>query len=166
LGLKVQLGSLEDQSYSDNSFDVVFMSHVIEHVHDPESLVRRCFDLVQDGGQLVILTPNSRSLGHRIFRSCWMPLDPPRHLHLFNMKVLKEMALNAGFKEIKVRTIVRDANGAFIGSRNIKKFGKHDMSTLYPLISRVSGRLFQLFEWLLNLFIKDVGEEVLLIAKK
>lgn len=82
-GLAIHLGSLKEQNFPDQSFDPVVSSHVIEHVHDPVGLLGECRRILRPDGKLVIITPNIASWGHAWFRSNWLALDPPRHLHLF-----------------------------------------------------------------------------------
>jgi SAM-dependent methyltransferase len=59
------------------------MSHVIEHLHDPKSILRTCAQLLKPGGQLSIATPNLTSRGHEIFGPDWFGLQSPTHLVLF-----------------------------------------------------------------------------------
>ena len=83
-GLHVIAGMFEDIDITSNSFDAITLSHVIEHTADPYRTLRRCFNMLRNGGSLVLITPNIRSLGHRLFGSSWYNLDPPRHLVLFS----------------------------------------------------------------------------------
>ena len=165
-GLDVRLGSLAEQSFQSNYFDLVFMSHVIEHVHAPLALLKASFEVLKPGGRLVLLTPNSESLWHRVFGRNWMSLDPPRHLHLFNKSTITQLASRLGFTTVSVQSIVRDANGGFLGSRNIMVSGRHDMSNFPSFRMRLIGRWAQFIEWLINLFLRNHGEDILLIAEK
>lgn len=78
-------------------FDVVILSHVIEHLHDPVALLKMCHLLLEKNGLLVLLTPNVASYGHRKFGAGWCGLESPRHIHLFTCKnwfgLLKNLAL-------------------------------------------------------------------------
>ncbi|PAW79403.1 MAG: hypothetical protein B9S32_02350 [Verrucomicrobia bacterium Tous-C9LFEB] len=44
---------------SDQSFDVIFSGHVIEHVFDRFEYLRKCSDLLSEKGVLIFLTPNA-----------------------------------------------------------------------------------------------------------
>lgn len=105
--LDVFLGTLEDVRFSAERFDAVVASHVIEHVPEPKAFLRECARVLRPGGRLILTTPNSRSLGHRLFASNWRGLEPPRHLALFGPKALKRLADEAGFRRVHVKTTSR-----------------------------------------------------------
>jgi 2-polyprenyl-3-methyl-5-hydroxy-6-metoxy-1,4-benzoquinol methylase len=99
-GLDVHQGSLELFGESCNSFDVITMSHVIEHLHDPIAALRAAYRLLKPMGQLWIETPNINSLGHQYFQRSWRGLEPPRHLVLFNQKSLHDALFEVGFSTV------------------------------------------------------------------
>jgi predicted SAM-dependent methyltransferase len=87
--------------YADR-FDVITLSHVIEHVHDPDALLRDCRDMLKTGGFFWIETPNINSVGYEVYKSAWRGLEPPRHLILFNYEALTSSLKKAGFKDVTV----------------------------------------------------------------
>ena len=95
------------------SFDFVTMSHVIEHVHDPLQLLREVHSLLKPGGQLFVDTPNIDALGHGLCGRDWLPLDPPRHLLLFNRQSLFDAVTRSGFRRIRQRSRVSPLTDAF-----------------------------------------------------
>jgi 2-polyprenyl-3-methyl-5-hydroxy-6-metoxy-1,4-benzoquinol methylase len=94
LGLHVDCGALEQQNYPPRSFDAITLSHVIEHVPSPRATIAECFRILRPGGKLVIVTPNERSLGHKVFKQDWRGLEPPRHLHVFSPLSLRRLILS------------------------------------------------------------------------
>jgi len=166
-GLEVRLGGLEAQTYPANFFDAITMSHLIEHVHDPLSLVRECLRILKPGGHLMMVTPNSESWGHQKYGGNWMHLDPPRHLHIFNEQSLRTLARKAGFEQISVSSTIRDADGVFLGSRSIELTGRHRMERrYYTPLQWVWGRGKQFAEWALLKLNPSLGEETALVATK
>jgi 2-polyprenyl-3-methyl-5-hydroxy-6-metoxy-1,4-benzoquinol methylase len=98
----ISLGSyIEDISSDYNGFfDVVTISQVIEHVHDPLAMLTRAYELLADGGKLWIETPNIDSLGYRIYGEFWRGLEVPRHLVVYNQEGLRVMMKSVGFNSI------------------------------------------------------------------
>jgi 2-polyprenyl-3-methyl-5-hydroxy-6-metoxy-1,4-benzoquinol methylase len=164
-GLAVHLGSLEAQKFASCHFDVVTMSHAIEHVHDPLGLLKECRRILKPGGRLVVVTPNTESLGHRIYKDKWLALDPPRHLHLFNLTTLNHLARLAGFGNFSSFTSIRDANGTFIASRSILRTGRHSMGNPQSKVWRTWGRMMQALEAVLRQLNPRFGEDIVLFAE-
>jgi 2-polyprenyl-3-methyl-5-hydroxy-6-metoxy-1,4-benzoquinol methylase len=104
-GLTVRQGVLEEQGYAAGSFDAVTLNHVIEHVPDPLATVRECARILKPEGQLILFTPNTASLGHRVFQRHWRGLEPPRHLHVFCPPAMQSILASAGFKQVRIRTV-------------------------------------------------------------
>ena len=86
----------------DGTFERILLNHVIEHVHDPLAMLRRCKDLLAPGGELWLETPNLASLGHQVFGSDWRGLEPPRHLVIFESNSLVLSLREAGFTKIQI----------------------------------------------------------------
>jgi 2-polyprenyl-3-methyl-5-hydroxy-6-metoxy-1,4-benzoquinol methylase len=164
--LDVRLGMLEDQHFPANSFDAITMSHLIEHVPDPEALLQQCFRLLKPNGYLSVVTPHSEALGHRLFGPSWFCLDPPRHLNLFAVNSLKRVAERAGFRRVKVVTTMRDACETFIASRSIQRTRRFQMGSPHSRLAFACGRSLQILEWVLLTLGFAVGEELTLIARK
>jgi SAM-dependent methyltransferase len=107
-GLDVKQGELNSESYPRDSFDVVTMWDVIEHVPSP----RRTLDLVREilspNGLVVLKTPNadglypkaSLKIAHRL--DFWGHPEPPGHLFQFSAKTLSRLLDISGFDVIKV----------------------------------------------------------------
>jgi 2-polyprenyl-3-methyl-5-hydroxy-6-metoxy-1,4-benzoquinol methylase len=86
----------------DGYFDVITLSHVIEHVHNPVDFCRRCWRMLKPGGFLWIETPNIVSFGYEIYSRSWRGLEPPRHLVLFTPESLTLCLANSGFADIRI----------------------------------------------------------------
>lgn len=91
-GINTQLGTFREISkYPDNYFDAIRLYHVIEHLDDPGlclSLIRK---KLKKNGELLIGTPNVKSIVAFLFRSYWYNLDTPRHLFLFSPQTLGKL---------------------------------------------------------------------------
>lgn len=85
------------------SFDIITMNHVLEHVHNPKEVVRKIHDLLKKNGILIIGVPNKNSLAYYIFGKNWHQLDVPRHLFNYSNKNIKSFVEKNGFKVLRVR---------------------------------------------------------------
>jgi 2-polyprenyl-3-methyl-5-hydroxy-6-metoxy-1,4-benzoquinol methylase len=164
----VRLGTLQSQNYPENYFDVITINHVIEHVHDPFELIIESKRILKKNGLLIIETPNTNSWLHKyIFKENWFPLEPPRHLLMFNPTNLGNLVRKAGFQRINSKSTSRNDSWAFVVSTAIKRNGFFKVGKeKSPKFFHLFGRIFQLISWAMNLFNKDIGGEVVLIAKK
>jgi 2-polyprenyl-3-methyl-5-hydroxy-6-metoxy-1,4-benzoquinol methylase len=99
LGLDVRLTPIEDADIPHESFDVVAMFEVIEHLSDPKGVVRRAFSLLRPGGCLIVSTPNIESLTHRALGGQWSVLNPFEHLQFFSERTLRAMLTEVGFTD-------------------------------------------------------------------
>jgi SAM-dependent methyltransferase len=88
-GLDVLRNPIEEAHFEAASFDAIAMNNVIEHLENPVRTLGECARLLRKGGELVIVTPNVESLGHRVFGRAWRGLEHPRHFFLFSMSTLK-----------------------------------------------------------------------------
>ena len=164
--LKVSLGDLKSKNFESNYFDVITLSHVIEHVSNPIDLLKECFRILKENGRLMIATPNNKSLAHKIYKISWFPLEPPRHLFIFNPQNLIQIAKLAGFKKINVRTSIRGSAGIFIESKDIKKFGHYDVNKKKKILENIKARFMEYLEWFTIKFNKNAGEEIILSSEK
>ena len=96
--LNVFNSTLENTKFKDNSFDVVYMSHLVEHLANPCEIFEIVNKILKPNGLLYIKTPNRNSLGRKIFGKYWYANDIPRHLFLFSKKslvnVFKKLNMN------------------------------------------------------------------------
>ncbi len=97
-GLHILDKPLEDCALEPASFDLITLWHSIEHVPDPEALLRRAAALLNDGGTLFLAFPNPASWDFALFGPRWFHLDPPRHLHYFSPETLRPVLERCGLE--------------------------------------------------------------------
>jgi SAM-dependent methyltransferase len=97
-GLTVHEGDIAHFDGQSDVFDVITLSHVIEHVPDPNNLLASCYRLLRPGGQIWIETPNINSFGSARFGANWRGLEAPRHLVLFEPSSLRLAVEGVGFQ--------------------------------------------------------------------
>jgi SAM-dependent methyltransferase len=99
VGLNVLVSTLNDAPFSDESFDVLTMWDVLEHVYDPCSVLDEVARLLRPGGIFVVNHPNLESIDRRLFGRFWAGFELPRHLYLFPTELLKELMFQRGFQQ-------------------------------------------------------------------
>jgi SAM-dependent methyltransferase len=70
-------------------FDVVLVSHVLEHCIDPLKAIGNMRSILAPNGKVVIEVPNNASKGFNRFKATWPWTDIPRHLNFFTEASLR-----------------------------------------------------------------------------
>ncbi len=80
-----------------NQFDLIVLSHVLEHLLDPEEVLRLIHDSLAPGGILYIEVPNvSQVLGYADHQ--WAPRFDEPHITFFNVTTLCRFLKSVGYK--------------------------------------------------------------------
>lgn len=104
-GLKVYEGDLMSLNLKEDSFDVVTMLDVLEHMTDPLGELIEVKRILKKGGLLVVNSPNGESFLAKILKSKWHLVLPPEHLFYFSPKNLTEYLERNGFTLLYSGTI-------------------------------------------------------------
>ncbi len=88
-GLDIRCGALKYQQFPDQSFDVVTLWDVLEHLANPSETLSEVHRVLRPDGWLMMTVPNCRSLQASLFGGAWAQWDLPRHLSHFNSDTLK-----------------------------------------------------------------------------
>lgn len=95
---RIFAGTAEAADFPSGWFDLVTMSHVLEHLHDPASVLCKVYQWLRPGGLLRIWVPNIDSFESRAFGRWWFGLDIPRHLYHYNPSTLRRLLARCGFQ--------------------------------------------------------------------
>lgn len=105
MGLEIIEGFFSEQvAASLGFFDVVHMSEVLEHVPDPQSLIRLVRGQLTADGLVYIVVPNDYNPFQHVlrkvcgYRPWWVA--PPHHINYFNFNSLARLLSNNGFEVI------------------------------------------------------------------
>ena len=93
----------------DESFDVITMWHVLEHVSDLQWQVNQLNRLLKKGGRLVIALPNFRSYDAQYYKDKWAAYDVPRHLNHFSQDSIAKIFNINGLVNKPTQKLVWDA---------------------------------------------------------
>lgn len=99
-GLTVYAGTAEKPSLelAGRCFDLVVMSHSLEHCLDPVAAMASVKRMLAPGGHAYIEVPNAGCHHFEEFRQCSEMFDAPRHLWFFTDDALSEVARGAGLR--------------------------------------------------------------------
>jgi SAM-dependent methyltransferase len=102
-GLTVHNANASAAGLADESFDVITLFDVIEHLPDPLGELQQLRRLLKPGGLLLQSTPNIDGLFPRVslpfarLLDYWPHPEPPHHLYQFSVRTLSDMTRKAGF---------------------------------------------------------------------
>ena len=129
--LTIMTGNLADNlnKLKKNSFDIITLNHVFEHIYRPNQELRQIKQLLSPDGTLIISVPNFNSLMRRLTRDQWYHLDLPRHLVHYNAKTLRRILTQNGFQVMSLDYCYRVHDMAgFINSLMRTKPGRNRWS--------------------------------------
>lgn len=102
-GLNVQCCGLETADVFNKRFDIVMLINVLEHLSDPEKILKEIREkILSPGGVLIIDVPNEYNTFQTIankeygLKDWWVV--PPAHLNYFNPETLECLLSGCGFK--------------------------------------------------------------------
>jgi 2-polyprenyl-3-methyl-5-hydroxy-6-metoxy-1,4-benzoquinol methylase len=131
-------GDFRDVDIPKGKYELIVLNHVFEHIRDPKDVLRRVYELLNEGGTAVLNYPNPYSVGARWYGSNWFHWDPPRHLVFPPGSILEDLAADAGFSEIAVGTRSRFTNSQWAHSKNReKRSGAGDAVPQLGIIERI-----------------------------
>lgn len=92
--------TIETASYKKNSFDVITMTDIIEHVQDPISSMRTLRQCLKRDGFIVIATGDTQSVAAKLLGKHWTFYIPPQHLFFLSKNNLTTMLHKSGFAPV------------------------------------------------------------------
>ncbi|MEX0910850.1 MAG: methyltransferase domain-containing protein, partial [Nitrosopumilaceae archaeon] len=84
--------------FANDSFDLIFFNHVIEHLNDDFLALKNIYRITKKGGIVILGTPNEGALSWGF--AYWIePMTRKKtdHVHFYTAKSISELALKAGF---------------------------------------------------------------------
>jgi 2-polyprenyl-3-methyl-5-hydroxy-6-metoxy-1,4-benzoquinol methylase len=85
-----------------NSFDVITMWHVLEHVPDLENQISELKRLLKPTGTILIAVPNFNSFDANYYGKFWAAFDIPIHLWHFSKTAIKKLFAVQSLELVKV----------------------------------------------------------------
>lgn len=92
----------EISELENNSFDVITMWHVLEHVPNLELQIQELKRLLKPTGTLIVAVPNFKSFDAKHYGEFWAAFDVPIHFWHFSKKAIKSLFEKVDMKLEKV----------------------------------------------------------------
>ena len=157
---KVRSISIKKMTYLDNleqnTFDVVTLWHVLEHMGDLDFEIKRIKGLLSLNGRIIIAVPNFKSYDANYFKEYWAGYDVPRHLWHFSR--------NSIFKLFKKHGLIIESTHPMI----FDSFYISLMSTKYKYgkINYIKGILIGLISNINAIFSKEYSSLIYVIKRQ
>ena len=146
--------SAETLPFSDRSFDVIIIKHIVEHLPHPSKAISEIGRVMAPGGILILATPNLDSLLKPWKGDKWIGYQDPTHISLKPPATWLDWIQRSGFELLRVfadgfwdvpyiRFVPRQIQKLFFGSLGG--------------IQAISGFIFLPMRW---------GESIMVIARK
>ncbi len=119
------------------TFNVISLWHVLEHLHDFPGVLESFHRLLAPGGLLFVAAPMANSRDARHYKEYWAAWDVPRHLWHFTPESLERAGANAGLQPIGRHPMPFDSY--YISFLSEKKRGKKLMGA--TILAMVNGSL-------------------------
>jgi len=98
---------VENARIPDESYDVIVMNHVIEHLDDPMATLREINRVLKPSGYLVLETPRYDTLMFRLLGRRERSINCIGHIYFFTTQTLKNLYEAAGFRTLQVDYVGR-----------------------------------------------------------
>jgi 2-polyprenyl-3-methyl-5-hydroxy-6-metoxy-1,4-benzoquinol methylase len=103
IALKKEVSFVEDTAELQNqSFDVISMWHVLEHVPNLDNQIKELKRLLKPNGSLIVAVPNFKSFDAKHYGAFWAAYDVPIHFWHFSKKAIKALFDKEGMQLEKV----------------------------------------------------------------
>ena len=134
-GERVYNGTLENAGFADETFDLVALSDLLEHVPSPLSFLKEVWRILKPGGMVMIVTPNAASVTERLMRGKWSHYKS-EHLYYFSPTTVETCLVRADFTPVVIKPAPKYLNLEYI----VRQFTNYPHPLLTPVLKTI-GRL-------------------------
>jgi 2-polyprenyl-3-methyl-5-hydroxy-6-metoxy-1,4-benzoquinol methylase len=150
----LQTSSAQELPFADNTFNLVIIKHIVEHLPDPQRAINEIGRVTESGGTLILATPNLDSLLKPWKGERWIGYQDPTHISLKRPAEWISFMEGAGF------TIQRIFADGFWDVPYIRYVPKQIQKVFFGSLGgfqAITGIIFLPMRW---------GESIIVIAKK
>ncbi|MFT5858101.1 MAG: 2-polyprenyl-3-methyl-5-hydroxy-6-metoxy-1,4-benzoquinol methylase [Flavobacteriaceae bacterium] len=103
-GIDMYRGSMNDEAFIPEMFDVITSFEVIEHIYKLNQELQNLNRLLRPGGIMYVTTPNFNAILRYRLGEKYDVINYPEHLLYFTRKTLQSAMEKNGFKKLSIRT--------------------------------------------------------------
>lgn len=118
-------------NFESNSFDVITLWHVLEHLPDLEYQISILKKLLKHKGRLVVAVPNYKSFDANYYNQFWAAYDVPRHLWHFDQKSISKLFASIDMEIEQLKPMLFDAFYVSLLSEQYKSGRKNIFKGFY-----------------------------------
>jgi SAM-dependent methyltransferase len=145
LDLSVTVDYFSADKVEGRRFDIVILSHVIEHIYKPANFLAELVSVLKPGGILLVVTPNADAVIARLVGRAWPMLVPIDHVTMLTPKAIGYLA-PAGTRARVTTTEYAHEFAATIGSVIKSKLRGRPVNTP-DRPTAVSAKLLNRSDW-------------------
>jgi predicted SAM-dependent methyltransferase len=119
------------QAFQDQSFDVITLWHVLEHLPDLEDDIKTVQKLLNPNGCVVVAVPNFKSYDANYYKGFWAAYDVPRHLWHFSQQSISMLFSKVQMKLESTHPLVMDAYYVSLLSNKLKSRSYRILNSLW-----------------------------------
>jgi len=134
--LSILQGDAFNKKLKKGYYDAITLLDVIEHVHNPQEYLNRCYELLAPGGIIFISTPDFGSLPSKVMRRKWFYILSI-HVFYFTRQTLSRILHKAGFSKIRVRKYLLKTSLDYVLEKSSNYIGSAGM--LFRSAARATG---------------------------
>ncbi|UAB76443.1 bifunctional 2-polyprenyl-6-hydroxyphenol methylase/3-demethylubiquinol 3-O-methyltransferase UbiG [Mesoflavibacter sp. SCSIO 43206] len=118
-------------NFETNSFDVITLWHVLEHLPDLEHQISILKKLLKPNGRLVVAVPNYKSFDASYYNQFWAAYDVPRHLWHFDQNSISKLFASIDMEIEQIKPMLFDAFYVSLLSEQYKSGRKNIFKGFY-----------------------------------
>lgn len=131
-GINPQKKLLENCDYPDNSFDIISMIGVVEHLPHPLQTLKIVHRLLKPGGVFIGQVPNVQSLVVMVLHQLSRTFTGRDHLAYYSKKTLHDLFTKVGFKKTETFTQFHGRDSVLNYFQFLDPFGDENYDFLPP----------------------------------
>ena len=101
---EMDLTKLQFENIPENFFDVIMMSHIIEHLHNGDKVIEGLISKLKSGGHIYIEYPAERSTHLPKMKRTLNFYDDPTHVRIYSVNEVEDILKPNGFEILKSGT--------------------------------------------------------------